>query len=157
VKDLTIGQLASAAGVAASTVRFYEREKLLVPDARTGSNYRTYTQASLERLKFIRAAQASGFNLSDIREMLALTHSDDEPCREIATLIEHRLGDVRQRMKELKRVEKTLARALKDCCASGTDWCGEVDRLRKSPRAQPCNSPAADGKKKNRCTPLTLH
>jgi DNA-binding transcriptional MerR regulator len=45
VKDLTIGQLASAAGVPASTVRFYEREKLLVPDARTGAGYRTYIAA----------------------------------------------------------------------------------------------------------------
>ena len=87
VKDLTIGQLAAAAGVPTSTVRFYERGKLLTPDARTGGNYRAYSNASLERLKFIRAAQASGFNLSDIREMLALTHSDDEPCKEIATSV----------------------------------------------------------------------
>jgi len=152
VKDLTIGQLAAAAGVPASTVRFYEREKLLVPEARTGANYRTYTAASLERLKFIRAAQASGFNLSDIREMLALTHGDESPCKEIATLIQHRLADVRERMKELKRVARTLDRALKDCCRGGTDWCNEVDRLRKRPAGK-CK---ADGEK-NRCTPLTLH
>jgi DNA-binding transcriptional MerR regulator len=151
VKDLTIGQLAAAAGVPASTVRFYEREKLLVPDARTGAGYRTYAPVSLERLKFIRAAQASGFKLSDIRGMLALTHGDESPCKEIATLIQHRLADVRQRMKELKRVAHTLDRALKDCCRGGTDWCNEVDRLRKRPRGR------CDGDEKNRCAPLTLH
>jgi MerR family mercuric resistance operon transcriptional regulator len=152
VKDLTIGQLAAAAGVPTSTVRFYEREKLLVPDARTGANYRTYSDASLQRLKFIRAAQGSGFNLADIREMLALTHSDETPCKEIATLIEHRLADVRARMKELKRVARTLDAALKNCCRGGTDWCNEVDRLRRRPRGT-CD----DGGTKNRCAPLTLH
>ena len=152
MSDLTIGQLAAAAGVAASTVRFYEREKLLAPDARTGAGYRTYTRASLERLKFIRAAQGSGFNLSDIREMLALTHSDEPPCKEIATLIEHRLADVRARMTELKRVARALDSALKNCCRGGTDWCNEVDRLRKRPRGT-CDTAG----EKNRCTPLTLH
>jgi DNA-binding transcriptional MerR regulator len=151
VKDFTIGQLAAAAGVPASTVRFYEREKLLVPDARTGANYRSYSDASLQRLKFIRAAQASGFNLADIRGMLALTHSDEPPCKEIATLIEHRLADVRQRMKELKRVARTLDAALKNCCRGGTDWCNEVDRLRKRQRGKCADEP------ENRCTPLTLH
>jgi len=149
VKDLTIGQLAAAAGVPTSTVRFYEREKLLTPDARTGGNYRAYSNASLERLKFIRAAQASGFNLSDIREMLALTHSDDEPCKEIATLIENRLADVRKRMSELHQVEKTLASALANCCRGGTDWCNEVVRLGGTRKSR---KPAKD-----RCTPLTLH
>jgi MerR family mercuric resistance operon transcriptional regulator len=131
VKELTIGQLAAAAGVPASTVRFYEREKLLAPDARTGGNYRVYAPASLERLRFIRAAQASGFNLSDIREMLTLTHSDEPPCKEITTLIEHRLADVRARMRDLQRVEKMLADAQANCCRGGPDWCREVGRLRR--------------------------
>ena len=151
MKELTIGQLAAAAGVPASTVRFYERQELLVPDARTGANYRTYSAASLQRLQFIRAAQASGFSLADVREMLALTHSDEPPCREVTALIENRLADVRKRMAELKRVAKTLDEALKNCCRGGTDWCGEVDRLRKSPRA----GGAADAQ--NPRTPLTLN
>lgn len=149
VKDLTIGQLAAAVGIPTSTVRFYEREKLLTPDARTGGNYRSYSEASLERLKFIRAAQASGFNLSDVREMLALTHSDDEPCKEIAGLIENRLADVRQRMEELRQVEKALNEALHNCCRGGTDWCNEVERLRRRP-SKPKST-------KKRTIPLTLH
>jgi MerR family mercuric resistance operon transcriptional regulator len=149
--DLTIGQLAAAAGVQTSTVRFYEREGLLKPDARTGSNYRTYTAASLARLKFIRAAQASGFQLNDIREMLALTHSDDAPCKDVEQLIERRLADVRTRMKELKRVERVLDEALKNCCRGGVDWCGEIDRLRG--RKQPCDCPPKKSAKKS----LTLH
>ena len=75
----SIGQLARAAEVAVSTVRFYERRGLVRPDARTRSNYRSYTPQSLERLRFIRAAQATGFSLKDVREMLGLTHSSMPP------------------------------------------------------------------------------
>lgn len=126
---MTIGQLAAAAGVPTSTVRFYERRGLLKPDARTRSNYRAYSARAAKRLKFIRAAQASGFSLQDIKEMLALTYSDDSPCAEVAALIDHRLLDVRERLKELRRVERTLARAKDSCCTGVGDWCGEVTRL----------------------------
>jgi DNA-binding transcriptional MerR regulator len=77
---LTIGQLAKAAEVPTSTVRFYERRGLIGPDACTRANYRTFTAQTLERLRFIRAAQASGFSLKDIREMLALAHFDEPRC-----------------------------------------------------------------------------
>src|SRR5688572_21466539 len=107
-RTLTIGELARSANVATSTVRFYERRGLLKPDARTQSNYRSYSSRTVERLKFIRAAQANGFSLRDIREMLALTYSDEPPCEEVAALIEHRLEDVKQRLRELKRVHQAL-------------------------------------------------
>ena len=56
----TIGELAKAAEVPSSTVRYYERARLLEPQGRTGGNYRYYTQESVHRLRFIRAAQAGG-------------------------------------------------------------------------------------------------
>src|SRR5439155_24321123 len=111
-------------------VRLYERRGLLKPDARTDSNYRTYSPRTAERLKFIRAAQATGFSLKDIREMLDLTHSDDPPCAEVAALIQHRLADVRHRLRELKRVNRALTVALESCCKGGPDWCNEIERLK---------------------------
>jgi len=151
VKDLTIGQLAAAAGVPTSTVRFYEREKLLTPDARTGANYRAYSAASLERLKFIRAAQASGFGLKDIREMLDLTYSDAPPCDEVAALIKRRLVEVKQKLRELKRIDRVLSVALRSCCQGGPDWCNEIERLKGKPA---CDCPP---KKNPRKKALTLH
>lgn len=137
--SMTIGQLARFAGVPISTVRFYERRGLLKPDARTQSNYRTYSSRTAERLKFIRAAQATGFSLKDIREMLALTYSDEPPCDEVAALIERRLEDVKQRLRELKRIDRTLSIALKSCCKGGPDWCNEIERL-KGRKPLPCTS-----------------
>jgi MerR family mercuric resistance operon transcriptional regulator len=150
-QNLTIGELAKAADVPTSTVRFYERRGLLKPDARTQSNYRTYSARSAERLKFIRAAQASGFSLKDIREMLALTYSDDPPCDEVAALIERRLDDVRKRLRELKRIDRTLSVALKSCCRGGPDWCNEIERLKGK---DVCLCPPAQRFKQKR---LTLH
>lgn len=148
---MTIGELARAAEVPTSTVRFYERRGLLKPDSRTQSNYRTYSARSAERLRFIRAAQATGFSLRDIREMLALTYSDDPPCAEVAALIDRRLEDVRQRLRELKRVERDLAFARDSCCKGGSDWCNEIERL-KGRGSTSCTPP-----QKSRRKPLTLN
>jgi MerR family mercuric resistance operon transcriptional regulator len=148
---MTIGQLSSAAKVPTSTVRFYERRGLLKADARTAGNYRSYSPRTAERLKFIRAAQATGFSLKDIREMLALTYSDEPPCQEVASLIERRLEDVKQRLRELKRIDRTLSFALKSCCKGGPDWCNEIERL-KGEASKPCTSPRCSTHK-----PLTLH
>jgi len=147
----TIGQLSRAVGVPTSTVRFYERRGLLKPDARTRSNYRTYSTRTAERLKFIRAAQATGFNLKDIREMLALTYSNDPPCAEVALLIDHRLEDVKQRLRELKRVSRALTQARESCCKGGPDWCDEIERLKG--RKDAASPPA----KRSVRRPLTLH
>ena len=128
--SMTIGELAKTTRVPTSTVRFYERRGLLMPDARTQSNYRTYSARAAERLKFIRAAQATGFSLKDIREMLALTYSDDPPCAEVASLIDRRLDDVRLRLRELERIERALTLAHDSCCKGGPDWCKEIERLK---------------------------
>jgi MerR family mercuric resistance operon transcriptional regulator len=127
----TIGQLAHAAGVPTSTLRFYERTRLLTPTTRSDGNYRQYDSASLERLRFIRAAQATGFSIEDIRELLSLTHSDDPPCDDVLSLMNNRLAEVRERLKKLRHVERVLSKALNECCSGKTiDLCGEINRLK---------------------------
>jgi DNA-binding transcriptional MerR regulator len=148
----TIGQLARAAGVPVSTVRYYERARLLRPDARTGANYRAYSPASLARLRFIKAAQASGFSLKDIRELLGLTLSDDSPCEEVEVVTRKRLAEVRQTIKELRQVERVLVKSLDACCKGETlDLCNEIGRL--AGKSEVCKPPAG----KIARTPLTLH
>ena len=127
---LTIGTLAKAADVPTSTIRFYERRGLLKPDARSGANYRCYTRRTVDRLKFIRSAQASGFSLKDVEEMLALTITDGSPCDDVAAVMERRLAEVRGRIRELRRVEQTLAASLATLCKAGPDWCGEIERMK---------------------------
>src|SRR4051794_941812 len=130
----SIGQLARAAGVATSTVRFYERRGLLKPDQRSQSNYRLYSPASLERLRFIRACQATGLSLKDIRALLDLAYSTDEPCDDLLALARNRLDDVRRKIKDLRRVERALGRSLDLCCKGEQgDLCGQLGQLRGKP------------------------
>ncbi len=111
----TIGELARAAGVPTTTVRFYERQDLLIPDTRTTSNYRLYGPAALERLRFIRSAQAAGFTLGDIRALLDFKDGATPPCREVQTLIESRLKHVAEQLEHLQHVQGVLGKWLAVC------------------------------------------
>ncbi len=106
----TIGELAKAARVPTSTVRYYEREGILHPAGRSSSNYRLYSQEDVERLRFIRAAQATGFTLRDVTELLR-----PAPCGKVQGLIERRLETVTDRMRELRHVQRVLRRSLEEC------------------------------------------
>lgn len=109
----TIGQIAGSVGVATSTLRYYEREGLLKPAGRSGAGYRLYDPASVERLRFIRTAQAVGFALEDIKALLAL--DERTSCKKVRGVIEDRLVEVVRRVAELKGVERTLKAALNRC------------------------------------------
>lgn len=129
----TIGQLAKAADVPASTIRFYERAGLLVPDGRSGGNYRQYGAGALARLRFIRSAQATGFSLEDARDLLHLTDSDEPPCDDVIALTRKRLEEVRKRLRELRHVERVLDRSLRNCCrGTDPDICERIIRLKSA-------------------------
>ena len=128
---LTIGGLARAGEVPTSTVRYYERVGLLRPSARSPSNYRLYSQEDLHRLRFIRAAQAIGFTLDDVKELLRPAR-----CEKVQELIERRLGHVAGRMRDLRHVQRVLHRSLEVCRAhEQSGRCGVIDRLSTSARA----------------------
>lgn len=127
---MTIGRLADAAGVPSSTVRYYERTGLLRPVARSASGYRLYSEAELERLRFIRAAQATGFTLADVRELLRPTS-----CRRVQGLLEARLEAVAEHLAELRRVKRVLRGALRLCREhEERGRCGAVDSLARAAR-----------------------
>ncbi|OUC92585.1 redox-sensitive transcriptional activator SoxR [Streptosporangium minutum] len=80
-KELTIGELAERSGVAASALRFYEREGL-IHSRRTTGNQRRYHRTTLRRVAFIRASQSVGMPLSVIGEVLGFLPADVPPSRE---------------------------------------------------------------------------
>ncbi len=140
----TIGELAAAAGVAASTVRFYEREGLLAPDGRTEARYRVYSGASLKRLRFIRGAQEAGLALADIRVMLGLRESGAASCGEVARLLEQRLQATEQRLADLRRVRNLLRASLAQCRdRRDVGECAVVERLDVAAGSDPGSRPRA--------------
>ena len=109
---LTIGKLAAAGGVGVETIRFYQRKGLLEAPPRAGG-IRHYGAQDVRRLKFIRQAQAAGFTLSEIGELLELDASEDRSrVRELART---RIKALDGRIGELKRARDALNRLAREC------------------------------------------
>jgi DNA-binding transcriptional MerR regulator len=85
--ELSVGQLASRAGVRADTIRFYERTGLLPPPARTEGDHRRYGPADVDRLLFIRGAQRLGLRLAEIRALIAVRDTGTCPCGPAETMM----------------------------------------------------------------------
>ena len=114
---MTIGKLAAAGGVGVETVRFYQRRGLLAEPDRNGG-VRRYDQTDLSRLRFIRAAQAGGFTLAEIAELLALDATEERArARELAN---KRIKEIDEKIAALKNARQSLRR-LADECADGRD------------------------------------
>ena len=129
-KHYMISQLAKAADVPTTTVRYYERIGLVVPEDRSYGNYRLYGDESLQKLKFIRAAQAIGFTLDDVKALLG-DGGQCPCCGDVQHLIEDRLADIDRRLKDLRRVQRLLKAALKKCQQSNARaHCQVIEELR---------------------------
>ncbi|MEX0641413.1 MAG: heavy metal-responsive transcriptional regulator [Pirellulales bacterium] len=111
----TISQLARAVGIPTTTVRYYERIGLMAPEDRSPGNYRLYSDKSLATLKFIRAAQAIGFTLDDVKTLLDRGDVKTPSCADVQSLIEDRLAEIAHRMKDLRHVQRVLKAALAKC------------------------------------------
>jgi MerR family copper efflux transcriptional regulator len=124
---MRIGELAAKAEVNIQTLRFYEREGLLLPPVRTRSGYRSYAERDLERVRFIRLCQGLGFTLREIEKLLILHKSVAEykgipkkkpdAVREIVLMANERLEliDEKIRVLTLMRAELTsLVSALRE-------------------------------------------
>ena len=110
--DLTIGALAHAAGVGVETVRFYQRKGLVTVPARAGA-IRRYDVRDVERLRFIKRAQAAGFTLTEIAELIALDAGEDRPrARQLASA---RIAALDDKIAELKQARASLARLAREC------------------------------------------
>jgi MerR family copper efflux transcriptional regulator len=105
---MRIGEVAGRAGVPAKTIRFWEDRHLLPPPARTPAGYRDYEQAILERLAFIRQAQAAGLTLEAIGQVLGIRDGGQPPCVHVTALIARRLAEVEVRLAELARTRDQL-------------------------------------------------
>jgi DNA-binding transcriptional MerR regulator len=109
--SLKIGDVAKQSGIGIEALRFYERSGLLGRPGRTQSGYRVYDEAVLQRLDFIKRAQVLGFSLDEIKRIIADKQAGRSPCREVREIVRHRLEELDERMKEMRRYRKELGAA----------------------------------------------
>jgi len=105
---MQIGEVARSVGVATSAIRYYEEAGLIPEPERTPSGYREYQPEVLDRLAFIRAGQAVGLTLAQLRDVMAIRDRGDAPCTHVATLINTRIEEIDQRIDDLRRLRKDL-------------------------------------------------
>jgi len=120
---MTIGKLAAAGGVGVETVRYYQRRGLLDAPARGGpcSGVRRYGDEDVRRLRFIRSAQAAGFTLEQIGELLDLDACDDRPRARALALA--RIAALDARIAELTAARDALEKLAQRCGAGDEGPC----------------------------------
>jgi len=112
-KGLTIGDVAEAAGVGVETIRYYERRGLVTQPGRATGAYRRYGAAHVDRVRFIKRAQALGFSLEEVATLLELEDGTDR--RSIRRIAGARLEETRRRIADLQRIERVLGHLVHDC------------------------------------------
>ena len=109
-----IHELAQVSGVSAKTIRYYESIGLVPNPQRAGNNYRQYTPAAAERLRFIVSARSLGFSLTDIAEFLSARDEGTLPCKQVLDSIDGRIADIDRRIADLLALRNNLSRVRAD-------------------------------------------
>lgn len=137
---MRIGDLATRAGVTPKAIRFYEQSGLLPRPARTSSGYREYASDAVDDVLLIRKAQALGFSLEDVREILELARAGTAPCSRVLDLARRHIADIESKITLLQRLRSQLNDAVaqwqdggepEDCAES---FCGLIQNAGSEPR-----------------------
>ena len=133
---LAIGELAARAGLTRDALRYYERLGMITPLRRTSGGFRVYAPDVIERLRFIKQAQANGMTLAEIKDLLRLDARRGNQCRQVQQLLQRKLADLDSRVTQLQEFRRTLKGYLTQCertLAHTPDAdCPVVVRLKKS-------------------------
>ena len=127
-RDLSIGELAERSGVGIETIRYYEREGLLPKVQRTPGGHRVFDDTQVRRLVFIRRSRELGFSGAEVRALLAMVDGG-YTCGEVRDLTLEHLTDVRAKIVDLRRLERTLAEISSKCLGGSVPECPVIEAL----------------------------
>lgn len=141
---MTIGTLASATACTVPTIRYYEEIGLLPKATRRMGGHRMYAESDVRRLKFIRRCRDFGFPIDQIRKLLAMVGSPVKDCVEARDVVAVHLDEVRRKLKDLRRLERSLKSFVSACntqCVGGpANDCVILEDLTMSPNSACCPS-----------------
>jgi MerR family mercuric resistance operon transcriptional regulator len=132
---MLISELAAAAGVKVSAIRFYERRGILAAPGRTSGGYRAYGQADLDRVRYLKRGQELGFTLAELTAMTGLSDRGRPFSGEVAALGMAKLAEIDGRIADLVRVREALAVLLDAQCVEPDVPCPIVGALASPPSA----------------------
>ena len=126
---MNISQAAAASGVSPKMIRHYEAIGLVPKPRRTGANYRTYGDAEVHMLRFVRSARDLGFSMAEIAELLDLWRDRRRPSRKVKALVTAHVRDLERRIAELQAMKTTLERLAEHCHGDERPDCPILERL----------------------------
>jgi DNA-binding transcriptional MerR regulator len=126
---VSIGEAAKHSGVKAPTIRYYEQIGLLAAPPRTQGNRRSYGDANLRRLAFIRHARQLGFEIEAIRTLLTLQDNPSQPCATADSIAKVRLAEVEQRLRSLTALKAELELMVDGCSHGHVATCRVIEVL----------------------------
>lgn len=133
---LTRGELAKQCEVNFGTIRYYEQRGLLPRAARSPGNYRLYSSDAVRRLRFIKRAQALGFTLKEVAELLALRTEPGKKCAEVSSRVKSKIRDIDERLRSLQSMRRALSRLVNGCRgAAPISECPILEALDEEDRA----------------------
>ena len=125
---LRIGEAAGRSGVSAANIRYYEKEGLLGSEQRAENGYRLYSADDVHRLRFIRMCRAMDMSLDEVRGLLSLDLRSKADCNAACDVLNAHLGHVRERIAELRVLERDL-QTLRDRCDGQDSYCHTIEAL----------------------------
>jgi Cd(II)/Pb(II)-responsive transcriptional regulator len=129
---MRIKDVSEATGVPVDTIRHYEKAGLLPEPARGGNNYRRYTDAEVQRLRFIRNCRSLDMSLDEVRPLLEFLDHPQADCSKVDAVIEGHLAHVRERLASLQVLERQLELLTQVCGQQrAQELCGIVMALSK--------------------------
>jgi DNA-binding transcriptional MerR regulator len=127
--DISIGALAKHTQVKIPTIRYYEQIGLLPSAARNDGNQRRYGQAEIDRLNFIRHARELGFEIDDIRELLAMAAEPQASCHQADSIARNHLAAMDRRIAQLQALRGELKRMISECGHGRISDCRIIEAL----------------------------
>ena len=124
----TIGELSRQTRVNIETIRYYERIGLLARPPRTRAGHRSFGTESCRTLAFIKRSRDLGFGLEDIRTLLSLRETHGS-CKNVRAIAARHLEEVQAKIRDLSKMEATLARAVTACSNDESPDCAVLDSL----------------------------
>lgn len=123
------GALARSVGVNSETIRYYESISLMPEPGRTTGGHRLYGQTHRKRLCFIKRCRELGFRLEEIKALLVLVDGGDYTCAEIRGRTAAHLADIEEKLRDLRRMQRTLKAMIARCDEGSIPDCPIVDAL----------------------------
>ncbi|MBN8905846.1 MAG: Cu(I)-responsive transcriptional regulator [Rhodospirillales bacterium] len=126
---MNIGEAATASGVSAKMIRYYESIGLVAPAARTAAGYRVYGADDLHALRFVRRARSLGFSMEETGELLALWRDSSRASADVKAVALAHVRDLEKKAAELQAMANTLRHLASHCHGDSRPDCPILDDL----------------------------